>query len=89
VRTHEKSEEKLLGGFFQKKIITMMQCVRSRPTVRVFSVLVVDVRLLCQRNVYVFVAEVVVVVFGWLVVCVGDLIRSPDLKKRFRIEGDV
>jgi hypothetical protein len=55
----------------------------------VFSVLVVDVRLLCQRNVYVFVAEVVVVVFGWLVVCVGDLIRSPDLKKRFRIEGDV
>jgi hypothetical protein len=54
----------------------------------VFSVLIVDVRLLCQRNVF-FVAEVVVVVFGWLVVCVGDLIRSPDLKKRFRIEGDV
>lgn len=65
-----------------------MQCVRSRPTVRVFSVLIVDVRLLCQKK-CVFVAEVVVVVFGWLVVCVGYLIRSPDLKKRFRIEGDV
>jgi hypothetical protein len=49
----------------------------------VFSVLVVvNVKLLCQRKCFV----VVVIIFGWFVVCVcvWDLIRSPDLKKRFR-----
>ena len=52
----------------------------------VFSVLVVvNVKLLCQRKCFVVV---VVVIFVWLVVCVCvwdlNLIRSPDLKKRFR-----